>query len=93
MLYAIKVALDGKRQHEWSQKYSRIRFLIRHGYYPIATAESAGSEQTLLKKEDRKKLCDNIKEAKNASFVEDDAEDLYYFELAPLRAFMLARSL
>jgi len=93
MLYSIKTALDGKRQHEWSQKYSRIRFLMRHGYYPVAIAESASSPKKELEKDDIKKLCEKIQEAKGASFRDDDAEDLYYFELAPLRAFFLSQKL
>lgn len=36
ILFSTKQALDGLLRKEWSWRYSRIFFLIKHGYIPIA---------------------------------------------------------
>lgn len=93
MLFSLKTHLDGKREHEWSPKYSSIWFLIQQGYYPIAIIDKIWWTLIPLKREDVKQLCLKIREAKDASFQGDDADNFYYFQLAPWKAYFLARSL
>lgn len=90
MLWTLKTSLDGYKTYEWSAKYSRIRFLIRHGYYPIGTTDSIYSAHIPLSREQKEKLYTALRDL---PIIDSTGEDLYVLKRAPLRALFLSNKL
>ncbi len=86
LLWQLKVSLDGYQLYEWSAKYSRLRFLIRHGYYPIGTTFWANLPHTPLTKKERKMLVKTLSHEQK----DDNTSRLYVLKRAPIRALWLS---